>query len=132
VKLGRIPRAKYLSLQTGPGSEQLEELGAAKGMLPIENLSLAKTSGQLGFEDIAAIMTCLDLVITVDTATAHLAGALGVSCWVLVACISDWRWGNERLDSPWYPTVRLFRQRRLGCWRDVFHNVAEELYRIAS
>jgi len=63
------------------------------------------------FMDAAAVMKNLDLVVTVDTAVAHLAGALGVPVWVLLPFAPDWRWLLEREDSPWYPTMRLFRQR---------------------
>lgn len=62
------------------------------------------------FVETAALISCLDLVITVDTSVAHLAGALGCPTWILLPCIPDWRWLLDRDDSPWYPTVRLFRQ----------------------
>ena len=72
-------------------------------------------------------MKSLDLVITSDTAIAHLAGALGVPVWVALQDIPDWRWLLEREDSPWYPTMRLFRQTRRGQWEEVFHRIAEAL-----
>src|SRR5207302_7882499 len=71
------------------------------------------------FMDTAAIMKNLDLVVSVDTAAAHLAGALGVPAWVALAAIVDWRWLLGREDTPWYPTMRLFRQRALGDWDSV-------------
>jgi len=71
----------------------------------------------------ARFMRALDLVVTVDTMTAHLAGALGVPVWVLLPYECDWRWQDEREDSPWYPTMRLFRQRRPGDWADVLDRV---------
>jgi hypothetical protein len=74
-------------------------------------------------------MAGLDLVVTVDTATAHLAGALAVPAWVLLAARVDWRWLLGREDSPWYPTPRLFRQPACGDWAPVFAGVAEELAR---
>ncbi len=79
--------------------------------------------------DTAAIMMNLDLVITVDTATAHLAGALGVKAWVALASSPDWRWMLNRDDTPWYPTLRLFRQdrQRPGDWNVVFREMADEL-----
>jgi len=79
------------------------------------------------FEDAAAVLMVLDLVITVDTALAHLAGALGVPVWVALPFVPDWRWLLNREDSPWYPTLRLFRQRQPGDWQTVFHQMGLEL-----
>ncbi|HEV3025416.1 MAG TPA: glycosyltransferase family 9 protein, partial [Pirellulales bacterium] len=79
------------------------------------------------FQQTAALMRNLDLVITCDSAPAHLAGALGVPVWVAVAFSSDWRWMVGRADSPWYPTLRLFRQRRPGDWAAVFERIEAEL-----
>jgi len=72
-------------------------------------------------------MQHLDLVITSDTAVAHLAGALGVPVWVALSFSPDWRWLLAREDSPWYPTMRLFRQRRFGDWPEVFERLATAL-----
>ena len=77
--------------------------------------------------DTAAVMRHLDLVITADTSTAHLAGALGVPAWVAVRTPGDWRWMLDREDSPWYPTLRLFRQSRRDDWQGVFERMAAEL-----
>ena len=79
------------------------------------------------FADTAAIIEQLDLVITIDTAVAHLAGALGKKTWLLLPFAPDWRWGLERHDSPWYPTMRLFRQKQAGDWVAVVREVAEAL-----
>jgi Flp pilus assembly protein TadD len=79
------------------------------------------------FADTAAFIMELDLVITVDTAVAHLAGALGKPVWTLLSFTPDWRWGLEGEHTAWYPTMRLFRQSRLGAWEDVLSQVAEEL-----
>lgn len=79
------------------------------------------------FSDTAAVIQELDLVISVDTAVAHLAGALGKPIWVLIPFASDWRWMLEREDSPWYPTMRLFRQPKPGDWASVIRRVAGEL-----
>ena len=81
--------------------------------------------------DTAAVMRHLDLVITSDTAIAHLAGVLGVPVWVALPVGADWRWLLERVDSPWYPTMRLFRQTRFRCWSDVFERMAGQLARSA-
>jgi hypothetical protein len=72
------------------------------------------------FLDTAAVMMCCDLVITIDTSIAHLAGALGVRTWVALKFVPDWRWLLNRSDSPWYPTMRLFRQKKLADWEGVF------------
>jgi ADP-heptose:LPS heptosyltransferase len=79
------------------------------------------------FADAAALIENLDLVITVDTAIAHLAGALGKPLWILLPAVSDWRWLRDRADSPWYPSARLFRQTVKGDWTSVIKRVAEEL-----
>jgi hypothetical protein len=78
-------------------------------------------------QDTAALMLNLDLIVTVDTMTAHLAGALGKQVWILLPFDADWRWMLERSDTPWYPTARLFRQSRPGDWRDVVETIAERL-----
>ncbi|HYD63842.1 tetratricopeptide repeat-containing glycosyltransferase family protein [Azospirillum sp.] len=79
------------------------------------------------FADTAAVIEQLDLVISVDTSVAHLAGALGKPVWILLARNADWRWLVDRDDTPWYPTARLFRQDRLGDWDGVLARVAQEL-----
>ncbi|RMF86807.1 MAG: hypothetical protein D6736_14240, partial [Nitrospinota bacterium] len=84
------------------------------------------------FMDTAAVMMHLDLVITIDTAIAHLAGALGVPVWLLLSSAPDWRWLLDRDDTPWYPTMRLFRQPRLGDWETVLQRVATALTSLLS
>jgi len=79
------------------------------------------------FGDTAALIAELDLVISVDTAVAHLAGAMGKPVWILLPFHPDFRWLRDREDSPWYPTARLFRQRQDGLWDDVIARVAQEL-----
>ncbi len=80
-----------------------------------------------GLLTLAAVMEHLDLVITVDTMAAHLAGAMGKPVWLLLQYAADWRWMIDRADSPWYPTMRIFRQRRVGAWEDVIHAVERQL-----
>jgi hypothetical protein len=76
----------------------------------------------------AALISALDLVVSVGTAVAHLAGALGVPVWVALPFVpSDWRWLIGRDDSPWYPSMRLFRQKERGQWNDVFERIAGAL-----
>ena len=79
------------------------------------------------FADTAAVLEQLDLVITVDTAVAHLAGALGRKVWVVMPFAADWRWLLDRETSPWYPSMRLFRQPRPGAWEPVFSDVSKAL-----
>jgi ADP-heptose:LPS heptosyltransferase len=79
------------------------------------------------FAETAAVISGLDLVITVDTAVAHLAGSLGKPVWLLVAYASDWRWLLGRDDSPWYASMRIFRQKRPGDWGEVMERIVAEL-----
>ena len=93
---------------------------------------LTDLSGKLGnFADTAAVVTALDLVITVDTSVAHLAGALGTKTWVLLGYAPDWRWLLDRSDSPWYSSVRLFRQPAVGDWAPVIRAIRAELAALA-
>ena len=89
--------------------------------------TLGKISGGDNPLDDARVMRALDLVITVDTMTAHLAGAIGQRTWTLLPLESDWRWMERREDSPWYPTMRLFRQRAEGGWGRVIDEVSHGL-----
>jgi hypothetical protein len=89
-------------------------------------------SGSDDILELAKTMVGLDLVISVDSMPVHLAGALGVPTWTLLQADCDWRWMTGRTDSPWYPTMRLFRQERAGDWRPVVERVIQELKRIAK
>ena len=80
----------------------------------------------------AGLLLAMDLLVSVDTMPAHLAGALGVPVWLLVHSDPDWRWMEERDDSPWYPSMRVFRQRRPGDWTEVLERVADELRRVSG
>ncbi len=115
----RTPGTSFFSLQVGERSKDLAEHSEGR----IEDL----TSDIANFADTAAAIRCLDLVISVDTATAHLAGALGQPVWILLPFVPDWRWGRERDDTPWYPTMRLFRQARQGDWPEVMERVTAAL-----
>jgi hypothetical protein len=121
--LAAVEGVRLVSLQKGPGVEQLREL---KGRFAVEELEGLDAEGG-AFLDTAAAMKCLDLVVTADTAAAHLAGALGVPAWVALSAVADWRWLLGREDTPWYPTLRLFRQQTLGDWAGVFDRMAEGL-----
>ncbi len=114
--LARHPDVQLVSLQVPPGSDQL-----TSAPFPVIDLGTGFDPGSL--DDLAAAIMSTDLVVTVDTAAAHLAGALGVPVWVALALSADWRWLLERSDNPWYPTMRLFRQQRLGDWAGVFERI---------
>jgi tetratricopeptide (TPR) repeat protein len=118
--LARLPGIRLFSLQVGPGTQQLRDLG---GRFPVTDLG--SRFDPASFQDAAAVVTVLDLVISVDSAIAHLAGALGIPVWVLLPLVPDWRWMLDRDDSPWYPTMRLFRQREPGDWTQVFRQVVD-------
>ena len=122
--LARVEGVRLVSLQYGPGSEQLE---AVAGRFPIVDLAGQLDESAGAFLDTAAVMANLDLVVTCDTALAHLGGALGVPTWLVLAAVPNWRWLLDREDTPWYPTVRLFRQIRAGSWEEPFRRMAETL-----
>jgi ADP-heptose:LPS heptosyltransferase len=118
------------SLQRGPGVEQL--CSARDRGLPVTELIGAALSDAEGWGEVAALIQNMDLVISIDSAPAHLAGALGVNVWVLLSKISDWRWLLDRHDSPWYPTMRLFRQKTLADWLAPLHHMCSELQTLSS
>jgi tetratricopeptide (TPR) repeat protein len=124
VRLSQIPGVRLISLQKHAGLDQLSELA---NETKIETLGDAFDNGADAFIDTAAVMTNLDLIITCDTSIAHLAGALGRSTWVALKYVPDWRWMLDREDSPWYPTLRLFRQPQRDDWRSVFLNIEQIL-----
>jgi ADP-heptose:LPS heptosyltransferase len=105
-----------ISLQTGPRAYEAAALG-------LDDLSPHLTD----FAETAALVANLDLVITVDTAVAHLAGALGVPTWTMLPHAPDWRWLAGRDDTPWYSTMRLFRQTQPGDWIGLAGSVAAAL-----
>ncbi len=126
--LADVPRVRLVSVQNGPGSEQV---AALRNRFPVTQLGPDFGAGG-ALPDTAAVMASLDLVVSVDTATAHLVGALGVPAWVPLPTLVDWRWLLGRDDSPWYPTLRLFRQDTLGDWEPVFRRMAAELCRLTA
>ena len=124
IPLTRLPGVRLISLQKHHGLDQLTRLPAdAK----IETLGDDLDSGPDAFIDTAAVMHNLDLIITSDTSIAHLAGALGRPTWVALKYIPDYRWMLDRDDSPWYPTMRLFRQQDRDNWQPVFRQIEEQL-----
>jgi hypothetical protein len=122
--LADLEGVTFYSLQKGPSQAQLADLPAK---FPVQDLGrkLDETTGR--FVDTASVIMNLDLVITVDTAVAHLAGALGMPVWLLLGYMYDWRWALEQDKSPWYPTIRLFRQPQPGEWGAVVRQVADAL-----
>jgi len=118
--LARIRGVRLFSLQKGYGTEQLAEI---KSQWPIIDLGNRLED----FTDTAAVMMNLDLIISADTAPAHLAGALGRPVWTVLSFAGSWRWLLDREDSPWYPTMRLFRQKKPGGWAEVFERIAAEV-----
>lgn len=126
--LATIPGVHFFSLQKGPGELHAGDApSAARAAMPLTVTDLAPRIHD--FADTAAIIMQLDLVLTVDTAVAHLAGALGKPCWVMLPAYQpDWRWLTQREDSPWYPGVmRLFRQSKAGDWAGVIQQVCTQL-----
>jgi Flp pilus assembly protein TadD len=120
--LWQVSGVTFISLQKGEGEEEASRAPAQQPVLPLGGMIR-------DFADTAAIVAQLDLLITVDSAVAHVAGALGKPCWLLLSVWdSDWRWLLERQDSPWYPGVmRLFRQRQVDDWTAVIQEVAAQL-----
>ncbi len=118
--LAAVPGVHLIGLQVGFGQEQL-----AQAPFPITDLGSRFDPNSL--QDLAAVLPNLDLVVTVCTSVAHLAGALGVPGWVVLKFVPYWCWLLDRSDSPWYPSLRLFRQARQGAWHDVFAQMAETL-----
>ena len=118
--LARLEGVRLYSLQKGPGFEQLAETA---GRFPIADLGSRLET----YSDTAALLMSLDLVVSMDTSLAHCAGALGRPVWVALSSTPEWRWLLQREDSPWYPTLRLFRQTRPGDWAEVFARIVTEL-----
>ncbi len=127
--LAAVPGVRPISLQKGFGEKQLDALLAG---MRVERLGPNFNSGPDAFVDAAALTPHCDLVVTCDTSIAHLAGALGRPVWVALKRDAEWRWMTERVDSPWYPTMRLFRQTRRGAWDDVFAAMAGALREAAA
>src|SRR5205085_784160 len=113
-ELGRIPGVRWHVLQRGPAAH-------------VWNKSFGLDSSRDDLLELAQRIAGLALLISVDSMPAHLGGALAVPTWLLLHSECDWRWMTDRSDSPWYPTMRLFRQQRSGEWSDVVHRVKREL-----
>jgi hypothetical protein len=123
--LASVKGLRFVSLQKGPPAEEL-----AAGRVPLDILDIAPELDDLA--DTAAAIAALDLVISVDTSVAHLAGAVGKPVWILLPYAPDFRWLLEREDSPWYPTARLFRQPVADTWVPVVARLTGDLHRLAD
>jgi Flp pilus assembly protein TadD len=115
--------ATFVSLQCGPGEEQLEQVSFGRRIVRFPGLD----RGPAAFLDSAAVLKCVDLLITCDTALAHLGGALGVPTWVCLMHEPDWRWMSTDTHTPWYDSMRLFRQPARGDWTSVYREVGNAL-----
>jgi tetratricopeptide (TPR) repeat protein len=122
--LARLPHLTLISLQKGAGSEQRGQVDFAARVLELQDPWILGADEVL---DTAALMSSLDLIVSSDTFTAHMAGALGLPVWVVLGTNADWRWLVDRENSPWYPSMRLFRQHSAGQWSEVFERIAGEL-----
>jgi hypothetical protein len=127
--LARVSGARLIALQKNDGLEQLADLPPD---VRIETPPAPFDEGPDAFVDSAAIMAALDLIVTTDTAIAHLAGALNRPVWLALRYVPDWRWLLEREDSPWYSGMRLFRQETPGDWTPMFARMAQELAALAK
>ena len=123
IRLGAVPGATFINLQRGSEYDRWRRQGGGPPMLDMASDNVADT---------AAVIAALDLVITVDTMVAHLAGSLGIPVWVMLHFAADWRWLLHRGDSPWYPTMRLFRQPAPGDWDSVVAQVTAALSDLAA
>jgi ADP-heptose:LPS heptosyltransferase len=119
-----LPHVRLVSLQKGPAARQIQSLPGP--------VTLHDWMDQVGdIAATAALIDGLDLVISVDTSVVHLAGALGKPVWLLNRFDTDWRWMLDREDSPWYPTLRLFRQASAGDWQVPLRRMRDELEQLA-
>ena len=113
----------FVALQKGPA--------AAQAASPPAGMALVSLSDEIqDFEDTAAILSLIDVLVSVDSSPVHLAGALGRPAWVMLPFVPDWRWLLERNDTPWYPSVRLFRQEKRDQWDSVLHAISAELAKL--
>lgn len=123
--LAAVPGVRLISLQKHDGLEQIDDRPHGMAVEVFDGVD----TGPDAFLDTAAMMAACDLVVTADTAVAHLAGALGVPVWVALPSLAEWRWMEDRSDTPWYPSMRLFRQPSAGDWDAVFADMAAAIAR---
>jgi Tfp pilus assembly protein PilF len=124
LPLGQLKGVQWISLQLGAKAEEAAQWKGFEKLLILEgNVDVRHGA----FMDTAAILHHVDLLISVDTSVAHVAGALGVPTWLALNHVPDWRWQRDRFDTPWYPKHRLFRQPKTGDWASVFNNMRDTL-----
>jgi hypothetical protein len=123
-----MPGVSIYSLQKQHGLEQIALLSADSHLRVFKDFD----TNNGPFMDTAALLPNFDLVLTIDTSIAHLAGALGVQTWILLPFIAEWRWMENRNDSPWYPTMQLFRQTEPYNWQPIFENISREIALLAQ
>ena len=128
-KISKIKGLRLISIQKNHGVEQIQTIPFD---MKVETLPNYFDDTDNSFLDTAAVMMSVDLVISSDTAVAHLAGALGVKTWMPLKYVPDWRWMLDRRDSPWYPNHTLFRQKKLDHWGDVFYSIENELIHLMN
>jgi hypothetical protein len=121
---------KHLPSQCQYVSLQKEVRDKDKDVLELRKDILCFGNELNDFSDTAALCESMDVIISVDTSVAHLAGALGKPVWILLPYVPDWRWLLDRSDSPWYPTAKLYRQNRIGDWSGVFERVSSDLMQL--
>jgi ADP-heptose:LPS heptosyltransferase len=117
-----LTNIELISLHKGEGEEQIKSIN-----FDLTTLGNDFDTGEDAFIDTAAVMANCNLIITSDTAIAHLAGALGCPTWVALKKIPDWRWMLEQDNSPWYPNMKLYRQKQQGDWKYVFDTIKQDL-----
>jgi Flp pilus assembly protein TadD len=127
--IAAIPGVRLYSLQKVKGLEHLQRL---RDRLPIIDWTAEMDGGPDGFIDTAALMSNMDLIITCDTSIAHLAGGMGLRTWMVLKWFADWRWMKDRLDSPWYPTMSIYRMARKNDWSEPMGRVLADLTRLAA
>ena len=120
--ISKLRNIELISLHKGEGEDQISYID-----FDVTTLGPDFDEGQDAFIDTAAVMMNCDLIITSDTAVAHLSGALGCPTWVALKYVPDWRWMLDRSDSPWYPTMTLYRQKTVGNWVSVFEEIKHDL-----
>ena len=120
--ISKLTNVELINLHKGEGESQIEDIH-----FNLTNLGNDFDSGENAFLDTAAVMSNCHLIITSDTAVAHLAGALGCSTWVVLKKVPDWRWMLKRNDSPWYPNMKLYRQNEKNNWKSIFEIIKKDL-----
>lgn len=123
--ISKLQNVELISLHKGEGEKQIKDI-----KFDLTTFNHDFDDGESSFIDTASVMVNCDLIISCDTSIAHLAGALGCPIWVALKKIPEWRWMLDRTDSPWYPNMRLYRQKELGEWKPVFETMKKDLAKL--